>query len=138
MQAYLDVPAWKKGVYASLTVILLFGGMEIGLRVAGFSRPTTLEAMAFTFPLDEFNREAPVPFLQRDALLFWRPRPHVLGHNSKGIYGPEFADSRTRDNSGSSPWVIRARTSAPFHIPIACRRFWRRRNPDDSRSSMPE
>ena len=84
----------KKVVYAGLTVFMLFGVIELVLRVAGFSRPTTPEAMAFTFPLDEFNREAAQPFLQRDTVLFWKPKPNVLGHNSRGIYGPEFADSK--------------------------------------------
>lgn len=81
--------------FAVLTVLGIFVVVECGLRIAGFRHPTTVESMAFTFPLDDYNRDQPEPFLDRDDVLFWKPRPLVLGHNSKGTFGPEFSETKS-------------------------------------------
>lgn len=47
--------------------------------------------MQFTFPLDAYNASRRVPLLERDPTLFWRPKPNVWGHNSRGVYGREFS-----------------------------------------------
>ena len=81
-------------LYSGLTALVVFGAVEGAFRIAGYNRPATVESMAFTFPIDDYNRDAPVPFLQRDDVLFWKPRPLVLGHNSRGVFGPEFKDAK--------------------------------------------
>jgi lysophospholipase L1-like esterase len=88
------VPRLSTGKKLGFTLFLLlafFALLEAGLRVGGFERNAALESMRFTFPLDDFNANAEVPFLERDERLFWKPKPHVLGHNSRGVFGPEFA-----------------------------------------------
>lgn len=82
----------RRLLFALLTVAGVFFVLECGLRLAGFRHPTTVEAMAFTFPIDDYNRDQPAPFLERDDVLFWKPRPLVLGHNSKGTFGAEFSE----------------------------------------------
>jgi len=81
-------------LFSAIVVVSTFLVLEGGLRWAGFDHPTTVEAMAFTFPIDEYNQSAPTPFLERDPLLFWKPKPLVMGHNSKGTWGAEFADAK--------------------------------------------
>lgn len=66
--------------------------LELTLFVIGFDASTRIEKMAFTFPVDDYNRNAPTPFLERDPQLFWKLRPGVLGHNSQGFAGPEFSE----------------------------------------------
>jgi lysophospholipase L1-like esterase len=88
------LPLRRRILYTCVAAGAVLVLVECVLRIAGFERPTTIDSMAFTFPLDEFNREAAEPFLQRDDLLFWRPKPHVLGHNSRGVFGPEFAEPK--------------------------------------------
>ena len=87
----------KKLGFSLLIFCAFFGLLEAGLRLAGFERSAALESMRFTFRLDEFNANADVPFLERDERLFWKPKPHVLGHNSRGVFGPEFAVPKPPD-----------------------------------------
>ena len=61
----------------------------------------TVETMSFSFPIDDCNADAPEPFLERDDRLFWKPRPYVLEHNSRGLVGPEFKNQK-------SPGVFRS------------------------------
>lgn len=84
----------RRLLFAALTVFGVFVILECGLRLAGFRHRTTVESMAFTFPIDDYNRSQPEPFLERDDVLFWKPRPLVLGHNSKGTFGLEFSDAK--------------------------------------------
>lgn len=86
-----SIPLKRKVVFAGLVLLFVFVGMECLLRIIGFDASQDVERMAFTFPVDEYNENSPQPFLQRDDLLFWKPRPNVLGHNSIGFYGPEFS-----------------------------------------------
>ena len=81
----------RRLLFTVLAVAGVFVILESGLRLAGFRHPTTVESMAFTFPIDDYNRGQPVPFLDRDDVLFWKLRPSVLDHNSKGTVGPEFS-----------------------------------------------
>ena len=83
-------PLLKKLVFSSITLIAMFVLVEVGLRVSGFEKPTRIEAMQFTFPLDDYNAQSEQPYLQRDPLLFWKPVPGVMGHNTHGTRGPEF------------------------------------------------
>lgn len=85
-----ELSVWRKLSFGLLICLLIFMAAEGALRLAGFHHPTTIERMSFQFPMEDFNARASVPFLQRDPVLFWRPRPNVLGHNSKGFYGAEF------------------------------------------------
>ncbi|MEQ9409975.1 MAG: GDSL-type esterase/lipase family protein [Fuerstiella sp.] len=84
----------RRAVYS----LVVFGSfwlvVEATLRIIGFRYATSVETMVFTFPIDEYNRNSEEPFLQRDTRLFWKPKPHVLGHNSRGMVGPEFQDSK--------------------------------------------
>ncbi|WP_161604527.1 SGNH/GDSL hydrolase family protein [Roseiconus nitratireducens] len=75
---------------SAITVLLFFGSIELLLRLSGFRANLNVERMAFTFPIDDYNKSAPQPFLVRDDTLFWRPRAGVMDHNSHGFYGPEF------------------------------------------------
>jgi lysophospholipase L1-like esterase len=84
------IPLGRKLFFAGLIALVFFLGIEGLLRLAGFQVVGDVERMAFTFPIDDYNQGAPEPFLRRDPVLFWTPRPGVLGHNSKGFYGPEF------------------------------------------------
>ena len=87
-------PLRRKAAFG-LTVFVGFWVIaELTLRVVGFRFSTNVETMAFTFPIDEFNDNSEQPFLQRDDHLFWKPKPYVLGHNSRGMIGPEFTDSK--------------------------------------------
>lgn len=81
----------RKLLFSVVTVLLVFAVLEGALRLIGFRAETNVERMQFTFPIDDYNNNSPEPFLQRDKDLFWKPRPNVLGHNSQGCYGPEFA-----------------------------------------------
>ncbi|MCX5659191.1 MAG: GDSL-type esterase/lipase family protein [Planctomycetota bacterium] len=81
----------KKTAFSLIAVIAFFGFAELSLHLVGFHHTLTVEAMQFRFPIDDENRSAPEPFLRRDPRLFWRPIPNVLGHNSRGVFGPEFA-----------------------------------------------
>ncbi|MCD0459059.1 SGNH/GDSL hydrolase family protein [Roseiconus lacunae] len=80
----------RKILFSSLTIILLFGSVEILLRLAGIGSSQNVEEMEFTFPIDEYNKHTQQPLLVRDETLFWRPRSGVMDHNSHGFYGPEF------------------------------------------------
>ncbi len=82
----------RKRLLFGLTVTLLFFGcLELALRLLGFEHGTQIETMRFTFPIDDYNDNSPEPFLERDPVLFWKPRPGVLEHNSMGCIGPEFS-----------------------------------------------
>ncbi len=105
-----------------LTVLLFFVGLEAALRLIGFKADMNVERMEFTFPIDDYNQNSPQPFLERDDVLFWKPRAGVLGHNSHGFYGPEFSaekpggvyrivcigDSCTHFGPDSYPDILRA------------------------------
>ncbi|QEF99416.1 GDSL-like Lipase/Acylhydrolase [Stieleria maiorica] len=84
------IPVRRKIVLGILVAVSFFLVAEGLLRVAGYRAASDVERMEFTFPIDDYNTNSPQPFLKRDATLFWRPRPGVLGHNSMGFYGPEF------------------------------------------------
>ncbi len=84
----------KKIIFSLITFGLLFGVLECALRVFGFQRNMTVETMSFTFPVEEYNTNSAEPFLERDERLFWKPRPYVLEHNSRGLVGPEFKDQK--------------------------------------------
>ena len=84
----------RKVMFALATVVLFFIVVEGLLRAAGFQVVSDVEQMEFTFPIDDYNNNAPEPFLRRDPELFWTPRPGVLGHNSQGLYGPEFSPEK--------------------------------------------
>lgn len=80
----------RKLVFAAVATALFFLSAEVLLRLIGFEFTSRVDSMAFTFPMDDYNRDAAEPFLERDAELFWKPRPGVAGHNSLGCFGPEF------------------------------------------------
>lgn len=84
------IPLRRKILYSGITLMLVFGTFELLLRVAGFEVNPSVERMEFTFPIDDYNKSAPQPFLVRDDNLFWRPKAGVMDHNSHGFYGPEF------------------------------------------------
>ena len=84
------VPLGRKILFSGITVLLIFGSIELLLRLAGFRVNLSVERMEFTFPIDDYNSSAPQPFLVRDEALFWRPKAGVMEHNSHGFYGPEF------------------------------------------------
>ncbi len=84
------IPLRRKLLFSAIVVILFFGSFELLLRLAGFQVNLSVERMAFTFPIDDYNSSAPQPFLVRDETLFWRPKAGVMDHNSHGFYGPEF------------------------------------------------
>lgn len=84
----------RKLLFAAFIGIGFFVVVEGLLRVAGFKVAENVETMEFTFPIDDYNNGAPEPFLQRDPELFWKPRAGVAGHNSLGLYGPEFAPDK--------------------------------------------
>jgi len=81
----------KKIAFSLIAVVLFFGFFELMMRVAGFRFDTTVEQMEFSFPLDDYNQNAPQKYLQQDDALFWKPIAGVLGHDAKGFYGPEFS-----------------------------------------------
>ena len=84
----------RKLAFSVITVVVFFVGLEAALRLIGFRTDTSVERMEFTFPIDDYNQNSPQPFLQRDEVLFWRPRAGVLGHNAHGFYGPEFSTEK--------------------------------------------
>ena len=112
----------RKLGFSVLTVLLFFIGLEAALRLIGFKVDMNVERMEFTFPIDDYNQNSPQPFLERDEVLFWKPRAGVLGHNSHGFYGPEFSlqkpqgvfrivcigDSCTHFGPNSYPDILRA------------------------------
>lgn len=81
----------KKILFSLIPVLSLLLVLEGGLRLVGFQSRTMLEAMTFTFPLEEWRSSQGIDFLERDPVLFWKPKPHIAGHNSRGLLGPEFA-----------------------------------------------
>jgi lysophospholipase L1-like esterase len=81
-------------VFSLTPLVVLLAVVEGALRLAGFEHRSSLEAMQFTFSVEGFNAEARVPILQRDDVVFWRPRPNVRGHNSHGTFGPEFSQAK--------------------------------------------
>ncbi|MCO8120374.1 GDSL-type esterase/lipase family protein [Stieleria sp. TO1_6] len=87
----------RKLTFAVLTGVLFFVVVEGLLRVSGFQVVSDVQQMQFTFPIDDYNNNAPEPFLRRDRELFWTPRPGVVGHNSMGFYGPEFSQVKPED-----------------------------------------
>ncbi len=84
----------KKLLFSLIAIVMFFGVAEGLLRIAGFQAEQRVERMEFTFPVDDYNANAPQRYLQRDETLFWKPIPGVLGHNSKGFYGPEFDEAK--------------------------------------------
>lgn len=92
----------KKLLFSLVTVLLFFAVAEGTLRLAGFQYASGVESMKFTFPLKHYDiadlsqeelaalMEVGAPAMQRDPDLFWKPVPGWLGHNSRGIHGPEF------------------------------------------------
>ena len=84
------LPLRRKVLFSAIMLVLFFGSVEILLRLAGFQLVQNVENMEFTFPIDDYNKSAPQPFLVRDDTLFWRPKAGVMDHNSLGFYGPDF------------------------------------------------
>lgn len=87
----------RKAVFSLFILAGFCLSVEGLLRLTGFQYDTSVETMTFTFPIDEYNRESEEPFLQRDEHLFWKTRPFALGHNSRGLVGPEFSDAKPAD-----------------------------------------
>lgn len=93
----------KKVLFGLVATLLFFAAVEGGLRLIGFKYESRVESMQFTFPLEHFDvanlngdelaalLEKGVPVMQRDPILFWKPVPNLLGHNSRCVHGPEFA-----------------------------------------------
>jgi len=77
-------------IFSVFSVCLFFIILEGIFRISGFRYDTKIESMKFTFPIDEYNDNAEIPFLERHPVFFWRPKPHVFGHNSRGYLGKEF------------------------------------------------
>jgi lysophospholipase L1-like esterase len=84
----------RKAAFALIVFSAFWIICEAVLRATGFQFNTNVETMVFTFPIDEYNTNSEVPFLQRDERLFWKPLPNVLGHNSRGMVGPKFSDAK--------------------------------------------
>lgn len=84
----------RKAVFSLFILAGFCLSVEGLLRLTGFQYDTSVETMTFTFPIDEYNRESEEPFLERDEHLFWKTRPFALGHNSRGLIGPEFTDAK--------------------------------------------
>lgn len=91
------IPLTRKLLFALVTVVCCFALLEGLLALAGVQLVNSVERMEFTFPIDDYNNNAPEPFLRRDPILFWTPRPNVQGHNSQGLYGPEFNEEKPED-----------------------------------------
>ena len=89
-----STPLKRKALFAVVVSLAFWGGLELTLRLTGFSYRTDVESLQFTFPIDEYNAESDEPFLQRDRTVFWKPRPNVLGHNSHGLVGMDFQDAK--------------------------------------------
>ena len=93
----------KKVLYGLVATLVFFAAVEGGLRLIGFKYGSRVESMQFTFPLEHFDvtnlneeelaalLDKGVPVMQRDPILFWKPVPNLLGHNSRCVHGPEFA-----------------------------------------------
>ncbi|MFK8111765.1 MAG: SGNH/GDSL hydrolase family protein [Rubripirellula sp.] len=94
VQTKRTIPLKRKLLFSALVVLFVFLGLECLLRLTGFNVNQSVERMEFTFPIDDYNKSSPQPFLQRDDVLFWKPRADVLGHNSMGVYGPEFSPEK--------------------------------------------
>ena len=86
-----NVSTSRKVLYSLITSSAIFIAFEFLLRLIGFQVTLNTEKMVFTFPLDDYNKNAPEPFLTRDDTVFWRPKAGVMDHNTKGFYGPEFS-----------------------------------------------
>lgn len=84
----------KKLLFSLVPLVVLLLVVEGGLRLAGFERRSSVEAMQFSFSVEGFNADARVPILERNDQVFWRPRPLVRGHNSHGTFGPEFSEAK--------------------------------------------
>lgn len=82
----------RRLIFTIVSVCGFFGSIEALLWLFEIEQPNRVEAMAFSFPIDEYNQSSPQPFLERDPELFWKPRAGVLGHNSRGCLGPDFSD----------------------------------------------
>lgn len=80
----------KKILFSLIPLVILVLAVEGGLRLFGFTSSTMLETMTFTFPLEAWRSSEGTDFLERDPVLFWKPKPYLVGHNSRGIFGPEF------------------------------------------------
>lgn len=93
-QAAAPLSLRKKLLFSLVPLVVLVLLVEGGLRLAGFERRSSLEAMQFSFSVEGFNADARVPILERDDRVFWRPRPLVRGHNSHGTFGPEFSEAK--------------------------------------------
>lgn len=102
MSKKLALSTRKKLLFSFVTLLVFFAAAEGALRLLGFQYETRVEAMKFTFPLERFDienlsqeevtalMEKGVPVLQRDPVLFWKPTPGLMGHNSHCVHGPEF------------------------------------------------
>lgn len=89
-----DLPRFRIVVFSLLPLVLLLGLAEGILRLVGEApgaAASAVEMGEFTFPLEDWRSRDGVRFLERDPLLFWKPRPNVAGHNSLGLYGDEIA-----------------------------------------------
>ncbi len=90
-----DLPLRRKILFSLIPACTLLLVLEGGLRLLDGEllghEAASVETMEFTFPLDEWRSEDGVAFLERHPVLFWRPKPNVLGHNSRGLFGPELA-----------------------------------------------
>ncbi|MBU0754388.1 MAG: SGNH/GDSL hydrolase family protein, partial [Planctomycetes bacterium] len=88
----------RKTAYAAATVIFLFAGAEIGLRIFGFEHDPGPRYLAFHQDRYLYD-EARTPAFEKDELLFWRliPNNPKLGVNSQGFRGPEIVSAKSPD-----------------------------------------
>lgn len=86
----------KKVLFSAVTVLLIFTGAEVTLRVAGFEYDTVPSYMSFRQDRYMFGDER-VRTFERDDYLFWRlvPDNPQMGVNPQGFRGRPF--ERTKD-----------------------------------------
>jgi len=83
----------RRLLFTVLAVAGVFVILESGLRLAGFRHPTTVESMAFTFPIDDYNRGQPVPFLDHEFVeLCAQIPPQVKMHRLEEKHDQAFSD----------------------------------------------
>ena len=83
----------RKLTFAAIVTASFFLFAEALLRLIGFHASSRVESLAFTFPMDDYNRSSPEPILERDSLLFWKPRPgccraQFAGMLRTGVFTP--------------------------------------------------
>ncbi len=89
-----DLSLARKIVFSGVAGFLLLGMIEMGLWVLDVPRGEPIETTEFTFPMEDWKSPEGVALLERHPQLFWKPKAYLYGHNSRGIYGPEFEDRK--------------------------------------------